>query len=1668
MLSFWWPLVHRISTKSLGVLLALSLLSTLLGAARTEAQVPISFGQTIPATISNPAEVDAYSFNANAGDVILVMLSADAGLNPEIQLHLLDDTWEASVSGSGPDTVLLETEALPANGTYSLTVSDSEGTGTGDYWLFVQRVNSPGGATQISFGETQSTSIQSVHEVDTYTFDALAGDVVLIQMSPDQGLDPEIWIYGPDGSMLDGFSRVAPYPVDETYELSSPGTYTLLAFDAADLGGGDYGKDTGDYWFFVQRVNNPEGATQIDFGQTLTASIQSVHEMDTYTFDALAGDVVLIRMNPDPGLDPEIRIYGPDGSYLHGAATTSPYPVDEDFELTSPGTYTVIALDSYDIEAGDYGMATGNYWLYVQRVNNPGGATKVNFGETLPASINVSHEADTYTFDAFAGDVVIIRMSTDTGLDPSVMIYGPDGCRLDWRSTTGPSILDEGFDLIPPPEDTSCKYTGTYTVIALDSDDIEAGDYGMETGNYWLYLQRVNNPEMATQIDFGETLSASLDDLYEVDTYTFDALEGDEVLIRMSTDTGLDPEIRLYDANGETLWEVAITGPGTAEIMSDPLLVTGSHTVLALNSGTGRETGPYSTSLSLLSGNPGSLAVSPSLGLHASGLLGGPFAPLSLTYTLENRGTDPIDWTLSKTLDLDWLDISSMSGTVAAGGSDTVVVSIKADMVQGFPEGIYAGTLTFTNLTEANRRIIRSVSLKVDPIEGILQVTPSDNFSPSGPPFDPSSITYTLKNTGQKSMTWRAGKTAFWLSLSNDHGTLAPDESVGVTVSPNEIAAALAKGVYQDTVTFTNTSNGYGDTTRKVTLSLGINPSEITAELSRTSMILGDLAEPLQISGRITPEPCEGGAWVDVALISPGGKLNRQSVSADADGNFTYPVACGDINSAGTWIVRTSWVGDSCSLGATSAQQSLVVTKAESRTTVDAGSRAVKLGDLVDISGKFTPDPDCGRNLTGRQVKLVVFGPGGRSDIRTVITNDRFGHFVLQDYSGFNALGLWSVQALFLGDEAYEESSSEVITVQVVETAGYAVIVQGKIQNEEGLASHNKTTNLVYEQLKLRGFLDEDIYYLNFDHSQEGVDAIPSKTAVEYAITQWARDKMNAKPANLYLVAVDHGLTHEFYIYPEVITAADLGSWVDRLQADLEGQAAVQEILVLLGFCRSGSFLEELGGWNRVVIASAAADESSYKGPLDPGDTSEVRDGEFFITEFFKAAAVGKDVLSSFEEAVHKTELFTSKGTGETNAPYSDDSRQHPLLDDNGDGVGENNPSGDPGQDGYLSRELSLGVSTVTGNAPGDVQVSEVGPTQLLAATEDTASFWARVDDNTRMRSLWVEVKPPLYEPGPGGTEQIEMDLPGHAYDAYNEPENRYVWNSVSGFTEPGTYQLFFFARDDLTGNESSLKQAIVYKAREGNSPPGSFALLSPADSSETRTVLVLDWADSTDPDGDPITYTVEISEDVSFATVAHRAERLGRSHYLVSDEAGLKDLTTYHWRVTAVDFYGASTVSTEVWSFSTNNTNPLAGWIAGRVYNATTEDPISSATVSIGGQQASVLSSGDYIGLVEAGTYTVTASAAGFDSKSYPGVVIRDAEMVTKDFALAPATAVFPGDIDGDFDVDLADAILAFQVMAGIQPSTTIYLEGEVNDDSKIGLEEVIYIMQKEALLRE
>ena len=777
-------------------------------------------------------------------------------------------------------------------------------------------------------------------------------------------------------------------------------------------------------------------------------------------------------------------------------------------------------------------------------------------------------------------------------------------------------------------------------------------------------------------------------------------------------------------------------------------------------------------------------------------------------------------------------------------------------------------------------------------------------------------------------------------------------------------------------------------------------PTNISCQLSKADLILGDI---LSITGQIDPAPGKAGTGVSIELIAPSGTTVYDAVLADINAGYRHTVACGDIDRAGTWTVQTRWSGEGPYLGAVSSEQSLEVSKAESRVTLDVSSRAVRLDDneKISISGKFTPLPDCGGGLEGIPIKLTITGPFG-TETQHVVTNDRWGHFLLANCTGFNALGAWTVRADFAGDDAYLTSSSNPVEVRVVESAGYAIIVQGRISSQEGLASHNKSTELVYKTLKGRGLLDDDIQYFNYDTrtNPDTVDGLPSKTAVKTAITQWARDKMNARPANLYIILVDHGLEDTFYIHPEEISSNELSSWLDSLQSGLTGQAASQEITTILGFCRSGSFVDNLSAANRVTIASAAADESSYKGPLDDDG---IREGEYFISEFFKSVSTGKSVKISFEEATRLTEMFTSSGSADSgNAPFFDQSLQHPLLDDNGDGRGSNELNGQANDDGSSSGQIFIGVSGITGNAPNDVQVTQVSQQQFLVEGDMSADLlWARVDDNTRLRTIWVEVKPPGCSPvNPAGPGQAELHLSRNTYDVSNESMQRYEWKNVGDFIEPGTYQIFYFAKDDQSQTVSPLMASTVYKAKSGNRPPKTFDIISPSDGAVVPTSVLLEWQDTSDPEGDRLSYSVLLSKDDMTFNSPIRKEGIEYSACLATVEDGLEDLSTYYWKVQAIDEFGAIQES-GIGMFHTNNTNPVSGWIKGHVYDSESGMPLANATLSIGTASLKLAAGGYYLGVFSPGTYILTISASGYVSRTIDGVVVPEGAVVSQDIGL-------------------------------------------------------------------
>ena len=203
--------------------------------------------------------------------------------------------------------------------------------------------------------------------------------------------------------------------------------------------------------------------------------------------------------------------------------------------------------------------------------------------------------------------------------------------------------------------------------------------------------------------------------------------------------------------------------------------------------------------------------------MSLTGFQGGPFSPSSKDYTLSNTGSVSLDWSANHSAN--WLTLSANSGTLPPGGSVLVTASVNTN-ANGLGAGNYPDSVNFINMTNGNGSTTRPVTLAII-APANLTVTPSGGISPTGVqggPFSPSSQDYTLSNTGSISLNWSANKNANWVTLSASSGTLPPGGSVVVTASVNTNANGLGAGNYPDSVTFTNTTNGNGSTTRPITL----------------------------------------------------------------------------------------------------------------------------------------------------------------------------------------------------------------------------------------------------------------------------------------------------------------------------------------------------------------------------------------------------------------------------------------------------------------------------------------------------------------------------------------------------------------------------------------------------------------------------------------------------------------------------------------------------------------------------------------------------------------------------------------------------------------------------------------------------------------------------------
>jgi hypothetical protein len=308
--------------------------------------------------------------------------------------------------------------------------------------------------------------------------------------------------------------------------------------------------------------------------------------------------------------------------------------------------------------------------------------------------------------------------------------------------------------------------------------------------------------------------------------------------------------------------------------------------------------------------------------------------------------------------------------------------------------------------------------------------------------------------------------------------------------------------------------------------------------------------------------------------------------------------------------------------------------------------------------------------------------------------------------------------------------------------------------------------NFAYRALTYQGFTKESIYYLSSDldldldgnGEYDDVDDDATNDNLERAIKEWA---VGAENVVVYLV--DHGGEETFRMRDkENLEAHELGEWLDDLQGSITGK-----LIVVYDACRSGSFLNDLAASGRIVVTSATSDEKAYF--LSKGAISF---SNYFWTQIFN----GLNVFDAFKTAQQAVLSCTET--------YQDP--QHPQLDDNGNGVG--NESGD----GALAKTALIGNGSSNNfKAPS---VNGVSPDQTIIGT-NKATVYAEIaaEDLSNLARVWAVIRPPAFIPGTSGNPVGQ--LPAVELRPVQAGSNRFE-ASYDGFTQEGTYPVAIYARD--------------------------------------------------------------------------------------------------------------------------------------------------------------------------------------------------------------------------------------------------------------------------------
>ena len=292
---------------------------------------------------------------------------------------------------------------------------------------------------------------------------------------------------------------------------------------------------------------------------------------------------------------------------------------------------------------------------------------------------------------------------------------------------------------------------------------------------------------------------------------------------------------------------------------------------------------------------PPALAVSKST-LSFTATEGGA-SPAAQTFDVTNTGGGSLSFTAGESVP--WLSLSPASGSAPA----TVTVTPS---IAGLAPGTYTTPITVTAAGASGSPKTVDVTLTVNPATPVLAVSTSTlSFTATEGGASPAAQSFDVTNTGGGTLSFTAGESVPWLSLSPASGS-AP---ATVTVTPS--IAGLAPGTYTTPITVTAAGASGSPKTVDVTLIVSPGPTlsvaPTTLAFSATQGGANPAAQTVNVTnsggGTLSFTASDDQTWLAVAPTSgtaPAGLSVSTNIAGLAPGGYTGTVTISAAGASGS------------------------------------------------------------------------------------------------------------------------------------------------------------------------------------------------------------------------------------------------------------------------------------------------------------------------------------------------------------------------------------------------------------------------------------------------------------------------------------------------------------------------------------------------------------------------------------------------------------------------------------------------------------------------------------------------------------------------------------------------------------------------------------------------